>query len=156
VTSPAESLASCRWDVACGGFRCAAEFFVVSWVVARLDGIDGVFRRVGRCLARVSTFHRAAGRRARRHISSVVWLDVAGRACCHLWNLPSCRGTLPDTSSEESPVVPWDVGARPHMRSTEKRPTALSPVLLRSLAIQIFVILRASNITPKGNPIQMY
>ena len=37
-----------------------------------------------------------------------------------------------------------------------KDQTALSPVLLRSLAIQIIVILRASNITPKGNPIQMY
>ena len=49
------------WDVT--GLDVIGVPLVVSWDVARLDGIDGVFRRVGRCLARVSTLYRAAGRR---------------------------------------------------------------------------------------------
>ena len=110
----------------------------MSWDVARLGGIDGVFRRVGHWLARVSTFHRAVRRRRARRLRrnllrcvigrrrarvlssvepSVMSLDVAGRgvirgvSCCAV----GCRGS---TSYAEPFVVSQDVAGRTSLGST--------------------------------------
>ena len=84
---------------------------VVSWDVAGLDGIDGVFRRVGRCLARVSTFHRAAGRRRVYYYRQNLFRRAAGRrrAGHHRQGLSLCHGTSPGATSSVESLVGWQI-----------------------------------------------
>ena len=97
------------WDVT--GLDVIGVPLVVSWDVDRLDGIDGVFRRVGRCLARVSTLYRAAGRRRVQYYRQNLFCRAAGRrrAGHHRQGLSLCHGTSPGATSSVESLVGWQI-----------------------------------------------